>query len=126
MEVRISSKRLEMARERLESGDEVQRSYTGRLDKRSGTLMGSNSKLVFVEEKGFLSKTFNVVLDLPYEKVREFTPVNRYKLRITDLEGGEHEFVSDVHASTVDRALKQLIEAERTESEENEERSDIR
>ncbi len=117
MEVRISSKRLETARERLESGDEVQRSYTGRLDKRSGTLMGSNSKLLFVEEKGFLSKTFNVVLDLPYEKVREFTPVDRYKLRITDSEGGEHEFDSDVYASTVDRVLKELIEAARTESE---------
>jgi len=120
MEVRISSKRLEIARERLESGDEVQRSYSGRLDKRSGTLIGSNSKLLFVEEKGFLSKTFDVVLDLPYEKVGEFTPVDRYKLRITDSEGEHHEFVSDVHASTVDRALKELIEAARTESEEPE------
>lgn len=123
--MRISSKRLETAKERLEPGDEVQRSYTGHLDEKSGSLIGSNSKLIFVEEKGFLSKTFNVVLDLPYEKVKEFTPVDRYKLSITDTEGEHHEFVSDIHASTVDRTLKELIEAARTESEEPEKSPDV-
>lgn len=73
--------------------------------------MGSNSKLVFVEEKGFLSKTYDVVLDLPYENVKECTSVDRYKLRITDSEGRQHEFVSDISASLVDNALKDLMEA---------------
>jgi len=107
------SKRLEIARERLETGDDVQRSYGGRLDNRGGSLIGSKSKLVFVEEKGFLSKTYDVVLDLPYENVREFTSVDKYRLRITDTEGKEHEFVSDITASTVDKALKELMEAAR-------------
>ena len=115
------SKRLEIARERLESGDEVQRSYGGRLDNRGGTLMGSKNKLVFVEEKGFLSKTYDVVLDLPYENVREFTSIDKYRLRITDTEGKKHEFVSDIAASTVDKALKELMEADRSiEAEEAE------
>lgn len=125
MEVRISSKRLETAKERLEPGDDVQKSYTGHLDKKSGSLIGSNSKLLFVEEKGFLSKTYNVVLDIPYEKVKEFTPVDRYKLRITDTEGEHHEFVSDIHASTVDTAMKELIEAAGTEPEEPEKSPDV-
>jgi hypothetical protein len=110
-EVKISSKRLEMAKERLERGDEVQRSYLGKLDNKYGALLGSNSKLVFVEEKGFLSKSYNVILDLPYEGIRECTPVDRYKLRITDQEGGQHEFVSDLNASTIDDSLKDLMKA---------------
>ena len=73
--------------------------------------MGSKSRLMFVEEKGFLSKTYDVVLDLPYENVRERTSVDRYKLRITDSEGKEHEFVSSIPVSTVDKALKELMEA---------------
>ena len=105
------SKRLELARERLEPGDDVQKSYEGRLNNRGGSLMGSKSKLVFVEEKGFLSKTYDVVLDLPYENVREFKSVDRYKLRITDSEGKEHEFVSSISASMFDKALKELMEA---------------
>jgi hypothetical protein len=100
-----------MAKERLESGDEVQRSYLGKLDNKYGALVGSNSKIVFVEEKGFLSKSYKVVLDLPYEGVKECTPIDRYKLRITDQEGKQHEFVSDLNASTIDDGLKDLMKA---------------
>ncbi len=118
-EVNISSKRLEIAKERLELGDEVQRSYIGKLDNKYGALLGSNSKLLFIEEKGFLSKSYNVLLDLPYESVKEFTPVDKFKLRITDLEGEHHEFVSDLSASRIDDGLKELMEASsRTKPEE--------
>lgn len=102
---------MDKARERLEPGDEVKKSYSGRLDNRGGMLIGSNSKLIFVEEKGFLSKTYDVVLDLPYENVKECALVDRYKLRIADSEGRKHEFVSDISASMVDNALKELMEA---------------
>lgn len=107
----ISSKRLEIVKERLEPGDEVQRSYTGRLDRRGGMLIASNRKLIFIEEKGFISKIHTVVMDLPYENVGEITAIDRNKLRLIDSEGGTHEFDSDVSAKLVDRALKELIEA---------------
>ncbi len=109
--MRISSRRLEIARERLEPGDEVRKSYGGQLDDRGGMLMCSNSRLVFVEERGFLSKTYGVLLDMPHEDVRECTVVDRHRLRITDSEGRQHEFISDISASTVDKALKELMEA---------------
>ena len=125
-EVKISSRRLEIARERLEPGDEVRKSYSGRLDNKGGMLMFSNSKLVFVEEKGFLSKTYNVLLDLPYEKVRECTVVERHRLRITDSEDKQHELISDISTSTVDKALKELMEtAPKTKSEEIEKETTI-
>lgn len=103
-----------MAKERLERGDEVQRSYLGKLDNKYGALVGSNSKLVFVEEKGLLSKSYNVVLDLSYEGVKECTPVDRYTLRITDQEGKQHDFVSDLNASTIYDGLKDLMKAAST------------
>ncbi len=107
----ISSRRLEIVKERLEPEDEVQRSYTGRLDRRGGMLMASNRKLIFIEEKGFISKTHTVVLDMPYESVGEITAIDRNKLRLIDSEGGTHEFDSDVSAKLVDKALKELMEA---------------
>jgi hypothetical protein len=119
---RISSKRLEVARGRLGPQDEVQRSYAGRLDDRRGMLMASNEKLLFVEEKGFLSKTYDVVLDLPYGEVRECVPVDRYKMRISCFDGRQHEFVSEIAASLVDEPLKELMEAARKKEPEEAER----
>ena len=106
------SKRLEMAKERLDSEDEIQRSWVGELDGRNGYLMMSNKKLVFVQESGFLSKKVEVRLDLPYEKIANIEKVGKHKLVLTGAGDEKHSFEGrEVPMSSVENSLRELIKA---------------
>lgn len=106
------SKRLEMAKERLDSEDEIQRSWVGELDGRNGYLMMSNKKLVFVQESGFLSKKVEVRLDLPYEKIANIEKVGKHKLVLTGAGDEKHSFEGrEVPMLSVESSLRELIKA---------------
>ena len=106
------SKRIEMAKERLKPEDEIKFSWVGELDGKDGYLMMSNKKLVFVHESGFLSKKYEVPLDLPYEKIANIEKVGRNKLVLTGAGEEKHSFVGrDIPLSSVEGRLKELIEA---------------
>lgn len=108
---RKMSKRMELAKERLSSEDEIKYSWTGKLDGKDGYLMLSNKKLVFVHESGFLSKKYDVPLDLPYERVVKIEREGRNKLVLTEAEDRRYNFVAHVPLSRVESSIRDLIEA---------------
>ena len=98
-----------MVKERLGSEDQMQKNYYANFERTAGFIVMSNKKLLFIEEKGFLHKTHNIILEIPYEKIREIAIVDPYKLAITDVEGKRHTFSIEAGASWVEAGLRELM-----------------
>lgn len=107
------SKLSDLAKDRLDPEDQVQRTYRGRWDGTGGVLLLSNRRLLFVHEEGVLRKTYTLVMDIPYEKVGKFAIEGRYQLAITDVGGRKHIFTSALRSSIIEKSLKDLIESAR-------------
>ncbi len=101
----------DLAQNKLDRGDKIQKSYFVKFDGKRGYLMMSNKKLLFVEEKGFLSKTYNLVLEIPYKKVSEVN-VERNQLVLGDGGGKNHNIAPiEVYALKIESNLKDLMES---------------
>ena len=98
-----------MVIELLEPGDKVLYSYPGRFEGRFGYLLLTKKKLMLVREEGFLNKTHRVILNLQYDKIREYSAQKNFNFEIVDSSGGRTVFVSEVVASHIEDALRQLI-----------------
>ena len=95
----------DMVKQALESGDEIQKSYTASYNGQSGYLVMSNQKLVFVSEKGFFKKNYNIDLEVTYDKVDE---IRRDRNRLTLVEGTNIYELTSAYASAVEKSLKDL------------------
>ena len=101
----------DLAQNKLDRGDQIQKSYFVKFDGKKGYLMMSNKKLLFVEEKGSLRKTYSLVLEIPYKKVSEVT-VERNQLVFGDGGGKNHNIKPiEVYASKIESNLKDLMES---------------
>ena len=98
----------EVAEKNLGRGDEIQKTWFGKLDGKHGFLLLSNEKLLFVHEKGFLHKTYDLVLDLPYDKIGKITNDGKYKLELIDIEGAKHKFSAELPMSIIKESLEAL------------------
>jgi hypothetical protein len=84
--------------------------YGGWCDGKHGHIVLSRRKMLFLHEKGFIHKNYDVILDIPYEKVGEIVPEDRYHLEIVDVEGRKHELRSqDIPVSAIEKGLKSLM-----------------
>ena len=90
--------------------DKVQKSYEARLGGAYGILSMSKRKLIFITEKGIGRKSYNLVLDLPYEKIKSIRTERDYTLIIEDVVGLRHAFKSVMLAQIVEEALKETME----------------
>jgi len=90
--------------------DEVQKSFEARLGGAYGIISMSKRKLIFVTEKGIGRKSYNLVLDLPYEKIKSIRTERDYTLIIEDVVGLRHAFKSVILAQIVEEALKETME----------------
>ena len=102
-----------MAAKRLEPPDKVQKSYRVGYNGSQGFIVLTNRKLMVMEEKGFFRTSYNVVLEIPYTKVKEVAVEGTHRLAITDTEDRKQIFVSfaKVTASIIEGDLKDLIRA---------------
>ena len=106
----MSIKWLELAKQKLDPKDRVQRDYEVRFDGKTGWLVMSFRKLLFVEEKGFLRKKYDLRLDLPYENIDNIV-LERNQLVITDSENIKHICTTEhVNISKINKSLTLLIE----------------
>ena len=104
--------RKKIVEESLGSEDKTQRSYEGTLDGIFGIMSMSKRKLIFITEKGLFRKSYNLVLDLPYEKIKSLRTERNYNL-IIETEDLEHTFISSGrHVPSVEEALRELMEQE--------------
>ncbi len=104
--------REKIVEESLGPEDKTQRSYEGKLDGVFGIMSMSKRKLLFITEKGIFRKSYNLVLDLPYEKIKSLRTEGKYNL-IIETEDLKHTFVSPArHVPTAEEALRELMEQE--------------
>ena len=107
--IQTSPKWHDVAEMNIDQGDSIQNSYEGELDGKMGYLLLSKRKLLFVREEGFLRKSYDLSLDLPYDDIEEFSLKGRYELKMTDVEGREHGFRSfEVLAKRIEERLENL------------------
>lgn len=90
--------------------DKTQKSYEARLGGTYGILSMSKRKLLFVTEKGRGQKSYKLVLDLPYEKIKSIRTESYYTLIVEDVVGLKHAFKSVMRAEIVEKALRELME----------------
>ncbi len=95
-----------MVEESLGPEDKVQRSFEARLGGAYGIISMSKRKLIFVIEKGRTQKSYKLVLDLPYEKIKSIRTERDYTLIIEDVFGLKHAFKSVMLAQIVEEALR--------------------
>ena len=98
----------EVAKSRLDPDDQVQGSYATRYGGNFGFIVASKRKLLFVIEKGFIFKTVNVIIELPYKEIDEATTENS-NLVITDVGGKKYNF-NTVYASLIKDNIRKLTE----------------
>ena len=74
------------AEKALEPGDAIQKSYPGNLDGGRGYLIISNKRLMFQNVKGFLSKKYNITMNVPLESISkvDVTKGNDIEIGTTD------------------------------------------
>ncbi len=74
------------AEKALEPGDAIQKSYPGNLDGGRGYLIISNKRLIFQNVKGFLSKKYNITMNVPLESISkvDVTEGNDIEIGTTD------------------------------------------
>lgn len=102
----------EFAEKSLDHGDEIQKIYVGKIDGERGYLCLSNMKLLFVHEEGFLRKTYDVTIDLPYEKIGKISREGRYELNLVEVEGQKHDFKTvEPPVSVIEKSLKDLMKS---------------
>ncbi len=103
--------REKIVEESLGPEDKTQKSYEGRLEGAHGIMSMSKRKLIFITEKGLFRKNYNLVLDLPYEKIKSLRTEGKNSL-IIETEDLKHTFESTLRISTVENALRELMEQE--------------
>ena len=92
--------------------DKAKKNYSGKLDGAYGLISMSKRKIIFVTEKGIFRKSYNLVLDLPYEKIKSLQTEGNYTL-IMETEDLKHTFESEgLRISTVEIALRELMDQE--------------
>lgn len=105
----MSDKVIEIVKNKLDKNDVMQKIYTANYDRKSGYISMSKSKVLFVEEKGFFSKSYNILVDLPYEKISKISLENN-QLVLTMTAGANYKFTSsDVQVSIIEKALNELV-----------------
>ena len=105
----MNLKWLDLAEKNLDPEDEIQKKYIGELDGEYGWLILSNKKLQFMHEKGFLHKTYDLVLDLKYDKIRKINHKSKQEVELVDVEGTKHNFkTGSIPVSIVEKELKDL------------------
>ena len=68
----------------LDGDDSIVKNYPGKSENKTGYLVITKKKLVFVNEKGLFRKSYELVWDEPLNNVKELEQVDRYKIKLND------------------------------------------
>ena len=102
----------DLAEKNLDQGDKIQKSFPGKFDGKHGYLIMSKRKLQFLLEEGFLHKVYDLVIDLPYEKIGEISHEGKYELDFTVVDGKKHYFKTiDYPVKIAEKSLVDLVKS---------------
>jgi hypothetical protein len=100
-----------MAEQQLDADDRIRYTYTVRCNDQYGHLILTNQKLLFIEEKGFLSKTHTVRADVSYDDIENVVTQKR-QLTLTTANAKHYTIksgVSDGIAANLEELTKAVI-----------------
>jgi len=89
----------------LEPTEGIVHDYDASSDGQSGRILLSDKKLLFVREKGFLKKTYDLITDLAYNQIDTIT---RTGSTLTLSKGEESHSFTSGFASRIEEDLKKL------------------
>jgi hypothetical protein len=99
----------QLVKRQLEPKDEVQKSWSCSYNGKGGLLFLSKKKLIFVEEKGFLRKTYTMTVTISYEEIDTINSTNHFKLEINRVHGDQYNFHFDLPLSArADAAINEF------------------
>ena len=99
----------DLADQALGPDDTVEKTYVCNFDKQHGYLCLGRKKMVFVNVKGFLKKTYNLLLQASYDEITEVGLQSRFRINLIH-KGKTHVIeTSDVSAKIVVEAIKELV-----------------
>jgi hypothetical protein len=105
------SKISQAAKQHLTTDDNVVQQYRSINNKNEGTLFLAKQRLLFIQPKGFLRKTYDVTLDLPYNTITSTSVDASHRFTITT-KSDSIEFVTiGIQADIVLDTLQHLIES---------------
>jgi len=99
---------MDTAKKALEPTDEVQKNYSGSHNGQDGYVILSNRKLLFVSEKGIFKKIYNLVLEVPYDKIDE---IIRNGNALTLIEEEKKHIFKTGYADAIERSIKHYKES---------------
>jgi hypothetical protein len=100
----------DLASRRLEAGDAVKASWPGSYGGKSGYLVLSKMKILFLEERGIIRTTVQVLWEKPYREITEVETDRRGRMELTDNNGEKHTFTTSPDlAAIVDTTLEDLM-----------------
>jgi hypothetical protein len=105
----MSKQWYDLATGKLDPTDRIQKTYSCSFEEKNGYLCLTNDKLLFVSIKGFLKKSYNVELDVPYNELNEVKLDGRYKINIAHQTGEGLIETSVLSAKTVLGAIQDLV-----------------
>ncbi len=95
---------------RIETTDQMQKSFYMTYERKAGILVLTSQKIMFIDEKGFLRKTHDLIMELPYKKIKTMTVDSSTQLSIVDSDGKRHLFASQgaitVNPTVVEEAIR--------------------
>lgn len=98
----------DVAEKHVNEGERILRTFPGKLDGEGGYIVITDKKLFFVREEGFLRKSYDLTLDLPYDEISKVSIADRYELVLTDDEDRKHEFTtSELPVANVERSIEE-------------------
>ena len=69
--------------------------------------------MVFVSVKGFLKKTYNVIIEAPYDEIDEVKVTSRFRAEINHKGKKYVVMTSDISAKILVNGIKEVIESSR-------------
>ena len=105
---KMTSKWMDIAKKALEPADKVHQNYIAWYNDQNGYVVLSNRKLLFVSEKGLFKKSYDLVLEVPYDKIDE---IIRNGNALTLIEEEKRHIFKTGYASAIERSIKHLKES---------------
>ena len=93
---------VDLVKKELDPTDQVQHQYRALYDRKEGSLVLTNNRLIFLEQRGFFSASYHITLEIPYEKINTVTATASHALEL-EIEDKKYHFTSlgDINAKVI-------------------------
>ncbi len=88
--------------------DKIEKTYSCSFDKQNGYLCLGRKKMVFVSVKGFLKKTYDVLLNASYDDIKEVKLASRFRIDLNYNDKVHSIETSDVSAKVVVQGIEDV------------------